>query len=446
MADLIADQQEELFHRVSDSHEDAFQFSERSASSHPLDVRIGLDFGTSFTKVVIRVPERQIGYAVPFGRLAGESLEYLLSTELYVSDDGVFSVELVEGTTVLDDIKVKLMNLSPPPSLKEEISPATAAAGYLALVLRYARRWFVATKKESFGDRRLRWAFNLGLPAKTDDDEKLREPFSLAGRAAWKASSNGGHITLDTVREAETWVDTQPEGLDCDFELVPEVVAEVVGYKNSRERNNGLHLLVDVGARTLDVGSFVLGENGDGDDVLDTLTADVEILGVKELEKERSGVKNRGIDQVEEDFKEKCAKVIGGAIGQLATKKFPNLGDWPDRLYVFLCGGGSAENLYGEVVDEREEWIRKYKLSQSDGGGPYRTLRSASGIRRLQLPKPSELEAALDDTSHHRLAVAWGLGFMKEDIGIWSRPRDNPDIPRKQPIDYTGRYPGKWVE
>ncbi len=445
MEDLIAGQREELFHRVSDSFEDAFQFSERSASSHPLDVRIGLDFGTSFTKVVIRVPERQIGYAVPFGRLAGESLEYLLPTELYISDDGVFSAEPVEGATVLDDIKVKLMNLSPPPSLKEYMSPTTAAAGYLALVLRYARRWFVATKEESFGDRRLRWAFNLGLPAKTDD-EKLRDRFSLAGRAAWMASSNGGRITLDTVREAETWVGAQPEGLDCDFELVPEVVAEVVGYKNSRERNNGLHLLVDVGARTLDVGSFVLRENSDGDDVIDTLTVDVEILGVLELERERNSVKNHGVGQAEKDFKEKCTKVIGGAIGQLATKKFPNPGDWPDRLYVFLCGGGSAENLYGEVVDEGGEWIRKYKLSQSDGAGPHRTLRPASGIRRLQLPKPSELEAALDDTSHHRLAVAWGLGFMKEDIGIWSRPRDNPDIPRKQPIDYTDRYPGKWVE
>ena len=265
MEDLVAGQREDLFHRESDSREDAFQFSGRSASSHPLDVRIGLDFGTSFTKVVIRVPERQIGYAVPFGRLAGESLEYLLPTELYVSDDGVFSMEPVKGATVLDDIKVKLMNLSPPTSLQEDISPTTAAAGYLALVLRYARRWFVATKKESFGDRRLRWAFNLGLPAKTDDDEKLREPFSLAGRAAWAASANGGRITFDTVREAETWVGAQPEELDCDFELVPEVVAEVVGYKNSRERNNGLHLLVDVGARTLDVGAFVLGASREGD-------------------------------------------------------------------------------------------------------------------------------------------------------------------------------------
>ena len=168
--------------------------------------------------------------------------------------------------------------------------------------------------------------------------------------------------------------------------------------------------------------------------------------GCRNLRKERDGAENCNIEEAEKAFKEKCTKVIGGAIGQLATKKFPNPGQWPDLLYVFLCGGGSAENLYGEVVDERGEWIRKYKLSQRDGAGPHRTLRSASGIRRLQLPKPSELEALLDDASHHRLAVAWGLGFMKEDIGRWSRPRDNPDISRKQPIDYTDRYPGKWVE
>lgn len=68
--------------------------------------------------------------------------------------------------------------------------------------------------------------------------------------------------------------DISPE----DINVIPEVAAELVGYARSSLRETGLHVLIDLGARTLDIASFIL-HNRDGDDRYSILTADLEELG-----------------------------------------------------------------------------------------------------------------------------------------------------------------------
>ncbi len=60
---------------------------------------IGLDFGTSSTKVIIHVPRftGNPAYAVPFGPFALSSLEYLLPTRLFVGDNGSCQLGKGEG-------------------------------------------------------------------------------------------------------------------------------------------------------------------------------------------------------------------------------------------------------------------------------------------------------------------------------------------------------------
>ena len=72
-------------------------------------------------------------------------------------------------------------------------------------------------------------------------------------------------------------------------DVVPEIAAEVVGYARSKHRREGLHVMVDVGASTIDICGFVLhAADGEDGDQYHLLTALVKRLGLHELHRAHS--------------------------------------------------------------------------------------------------------------------------------------------------------------
>lgn len=465
-------QQSDLGGHIFDSISDhARQFHPKNGSSTPLDIVMGVDFGTSSTKVVVHAPYHtgNPAFAVPFGDLAHESLKYLLPTRLFVGGDGRCSLIPVPEASLLTDIKLSLMQ-SPLGSIESASGPSCGASAvavtttYLALVLRYARRWFIANKRGIFGEFVLKWSFNLGLPAAIDNDSELREAFDTSGKAAWLVSTRPGPITISAVQDAINDINRSEYETACDFNLIPEVIAEVKGYAESRFRSPGLHLLVDIGASTLDICSFNLRERED-DKPLPIFTADVDLLGARRLhlaridgaregviahatslvdrsdpasmipdnikdyvppDQEREGNYDEiAIAENENRFTEDCAKLLRKTITHLRRKRDPNSPRWYEALPVFVCGGAKDMQLYREVISRVHSWLPTY-------------IQSSHGIRRIDLPKPESLEAEVDDKSYHRLAVAWGLSHLRFNIATYSRPSEIQNVPppnKRNPYD-----------
>ena len=94
---------------MTSENEHQFQHNDRS---QPLDVIVGVDIGTAFTKVVVNVPlyAGEPAFAVPFGEFADESLKYLLPTQLFIDEERRCSLANTLGASVLKDIKLGLMN------------------------------------------------------------------------------------------------------------------------------------------------------------------------------------------------------------------------------------------------------------------------------------------------------------------------------------------------
>ena len=448
--------------------ENAHQFERlgnRSSSKpvDPLDIVVGVDFGTSSTKVVIHAPYHtgNPAFAVPFGDLAHESLKYLLPTRLFVGTDGLCSLAPISGASVLTDIKLGLMenplcSIKPASGTSCDAPASTVATAYLALVLRHARRWFISSKSDIFGKFDLRWSFNLGLPAAIDDRPALREAFDTSGKAAWLVSTRPETITIEAAGQAIADVKHSKQESQCDFSLIPEVIAEVKGYVESRHRNPGLHLLGDVGASTMDVCSFIL-PSADGDKPLPILTADVDMLGAKRLHQARINGSRQAVvahaaslldasdpvskipddaweyvppshqadreiyDEIvgaEIGFGKDCEMFICKTIMDLRKKRDPNSPRWGEKLPVFICGGAKEMQLYRGVVSGAHSRLKKLILS-------------SHGIRQIDLSKPESLEAEVDNESYHRLAVAWGLSHPRFNIRPYSRPSEIENIPPK---------------
>lgn len=414
------------------------------------DIVIGLDFGTSCTKVVLQDPSRRMAWAVPFDALAVKGSAYLLPTKLVLGDDG--TLELTGGGKSVLDLKISLMSAPDRPLQgavvrEAALTPRQLCAAYLALVLRRARSWFSTTRADIYRQAELAWQLNLGIPSSTMSDSTQMVTFKQVAQAAWLLSLQPGPLKASDVVSADqaSLGKAFAFGLDADYlNVYPEIAAEVSGYARSDARQPGLHFMIDIGASTLDVTTFILFEREDSDS-FSFLVTDVQKFGsfylhrwrVKSLEKViRSRFdpldifrptpehvhemlpSNKEVDSIDRAFSDACRTILGRAI---ATTKARRAGAEvqfrqrdPAPLPVFLCGGGSLLKFYQRMVDAFDGSLRPgMVVGQFD---------------RQLLPLPRYLNApGLEQVNYHRLAVAYGLSFRYLDLAGVTPPTDIPD-------------------
>lgn len=426
-----------------------------------LELVVGFDFGTSCSKVVIQDAYRRKAYAVPFHGISCKQNQYLLPARLYVRNDCILSLN--GGSSTFDNLKVNLIINRDKVCFTEansglKIRSKDLIAGYIALVLRDARKWFWETHGEIYKGSRIIWQMNVGLPSGTYDDSPMLRAIRSAALAGWNLSVERREVTLLSVSEVMKEAERDLSGGSCTskagidnghlhrdmVQAVPEVIAEVIGYARSPMRRNGMFLLVDVGASTLDVSTFILHEQ-EGEDLYPLLAADVQQMGILRLHHERvrhiagavetclGDVMRRadanaplpdpsdylprinGIGATDTMFQERCAQVIARVVANTRLKRNPGAAEWDTGLPVFFCGGGAGHALY-----------RNATLS----AGNRLTAMKIRGILPIELPKPENLDAPeLLSDQYHRLAVAYGLSFSYLDIGRIMPPAELEDIP-----------------
>lgn len=418
---------------------DSFEQFPSSSSSETLDVFIGLDFGTSCSKVVIRSTlHDNRALAVPFGKSSDGGLRYLLPTSLYERHGGVLSIGDEPGATAHTDLKRALM--------KEKNNPRhrALATGYLALALRKSRIWFIETQHREYGHVRLRWTLNMGIPSAWYDDSELRQTFEAVVHAAWNLSLQPANsLELATKALEEVELDTEME-----INVIPEIGAEVVGYLKSPEYRSGLHVIVDVGGGTLDVCGFGMHQLH-GENAFELFSANVVNLGAYVLHERRydAALEQGGAPQVpramahplspipspseyvqkdvarfatvlarvDADYRNDCTSAIMKVLKELHDEN-PNDHHWKTGLPVFFAGGGSrlavsAESLHAASDRATRVWV---------GVESFR-LRPLAGIRIHRVP--AEMLP--------RLAVAYGLSFDVDDIGRFRNPSEHEKFPRR---------------
>jgi len=413
------------------------------------DLVIGFDFGTSCTKVVIQDVALQKAYAVPFGNLGCAQNPYLLPARVYVRPDASLSLAC-EGQECRN-LKIDLIQNTEASLFKtsqelSDIASKHLAAGYIGLVLRQALRWFGTTHCQEYRQIRIRWQINIGLPARSYDDQSLCRLFREVAIAGWMLSAKAGEVTLSKLHPAfdaaEKVLFGDAPGLtgqeDGEFlhpdsvQAMPEVIAEVAGFVRSRLRQTGMYLLVDVGASTLDVSTFILHER-EGEDIFPLLAADVRPLGANNLHLRRIQHVARSVEDflgdimahgndnaplpelskytpqvidltnVDKEFINQCSISISSVIGLTKRKRNTRASEWDNGLPVFFCGGGAGLPAYVHAATAAAVRLRKMNVQ---------------GLERKELPKPANLDApGLLNEHYHRLAVAYGLSFSSLDVG-----------------------------
>ncbi len=421
------------------------------------DVVIGFDFGTSCSKVVLQSPyfaDRR-AMLVPFVGLGHPSNRYLLPTKLYYDRLGHCSLTTDMNSLCASGIKLRLLQN---PDIGESlpdfaITPRTLAIAYLALVLRHARQWFLTTQSKIYGKYRIRWHLNVGIPSPGYDDHDRRELFRSIATDAWRFSLGAESISLARIWRYYSGELKLNDKLDIeldDINVLPEIVAEILGYAKSNLRENGLHVLIDIGAGTIDISGFIL-HNKDGEDCYSFLTSALDHLGAYHCHLERvrrikehvtrwfSHLAGRqdlvmpvtaslseyfprladfGADaekEILEEFYKRCCSLVYRILNSLKKERDPNAEIWQSGLPIFLCGGGKSLSIYKRVLDDLNDF--------------WKTSMATSGFKILGLPKPANLIAdSLDEQLYDRFAVAYGLSYPYYNVGEIRPPGEIDNI------------------
>jgi hypothetical protein len=210
-------------------------------------------------------------------------------------------------------------------------------------------------------------------------------------------------------------------------EIVPEFVAQIASYTRSPQRQPDLHMLVDIGAGTVDVVTF--NDHRDdqaGDDRFPKYWASVSNLGTHYLMARRlhtclhgcnghwddtscvpspdqfsevTGIALQQITKIDHEHTTDVARAIASVLRTTKQRRYMRSPNWEAGIRVFLCGGGSSCGVFQQAT------LTAARLS----GVP---------LPRIRLPLPERLKAPdLPQDQFHRVSVAFGLGMNAFNLG-----------------------------
>jgi len=439
----------------------------------PYFIQIGLDFGTSYSKVVCRDMMTNKAWVHIHPMSQDQELPFLIPSALIIKNNRIFHVEDTRtqypenGLYHLKSALVLAANGHLDNPLLEPYRNAarlktsnqfpafiqTCAIYFLAGVIGEIRKK-VRGRFPGFGDLPDDYmAINLAVPVEDAQQPAINSIYQRMLSESWQLSDQlSGHPPIHlkeliSIRK-QSLANKNHALADACF-IYPEVSANVQGFVRSRVSSPGIYLFSDTGGETVDQSVFIFTRK-DYKDHLTYLTGRVLPFGSSHIERRAA---------------EKCGKTDCLSLENWRERKetnedYPELKEAQDWISNKLNRGTE-----GTLALAKGKLIVKAQLSDIrvifGGGGhceyPYKTavmdpfsghlFREALHPDVIGMPVPSDLKLKRHETKWiRRLNVAYGLSFEKSELAPFTYPKDVRDpTPEEiwQPRKPTGHAPTK---
>jgi hypothetical protein len=428
-------------------------------SREKIRVQVGLDFGTSTTKVMYQqlgVPERRIRrFLMHSGQRAYPDFAmpslavFDKAGQLHLGDAAARRIGGAAWHSGLAGFKMLMAGLRDERFLdrreyaryQEHVQRATGnedncrpdilSAVYLAFVMRKVRLGLA----KSLGTSDVDLSFNVCVPVDQRENNAVMETFGVAVAVAQELDRSADqHVTARhwVDRASTLWSDikySEDDPSNRTF-VVPESVASTAAYVTSLQRKPGLHALIDIGAGTTEVSIFNLSVPRKRDVISYWYSARSIPRGAGHVE--RLLARHHSLDPTSPDSHGELLDYLRGAKGTRDVRVLIEqglIGIWEpachawseayghlkkqsawtrDTVQVFLAGGGALIPEARKVF--AESWMRRW------GPYPCAVLSEPDGVDRSRLGAPFA-----------RLCVAYGLAIPIPELGRYVLPADAPN-------------------
>ena len=266
-------------------------------SRAPYLISVGLDFGTAFTKCMVRNSATNELFPVSY-LIKGEK-KYLLPSLLYNGKDNIIhpldpeahgrmatipylKMALAEKARGDTPKWLNLVRKSNGNHLEYDLTQSIEGlVGYYLLVLVSRIREFVTEKWPDFGDVSDDQIFyNMSLPVAEIQQEIILEAFKKC--LYWAVSNAENDNWPNDFEIMAKQIMSHPQRDDCHF--LGEVTANVMSYRRERGGRPGLYLFVDVGAGTVDLSVFLYPDERFFDSLQTYTASQVSFTGSSQIE------------------------------------------------------------------------------------------------------------------------------------------------------------------
>jgi len=277
-----------------------------------LDLNLGIDFGTRYTKVCIRdtVTEGGQSWVVQAGNASSALNRALILSQIGIDQKGRIHAGLTQEewqslnlnyVTEVDYIKMRLAHLDIGQTESRWYSPhidnllnyglsiedilENICAFFLFKVIQRSQAWFSENQKNLLKNRTVEWGVQIGVPVAYWDSPALSR-FEKVLRLAWHLMENplpndSFELVNSTLMDLKGKIDL--EEIPCC--AIPEVAAAISSFTSSRQVQLGVYSFFDVGGGTIEGVSFHFYRDRNSYRRIDFYTALVEPLGVNSIAK-----------------------------------------------------------------------------------------------------------------------------------------------------------------
>lgn len=352
------------------------------ARSTPFLLSAGIDFGTAFTKAMIRNTTTEELYAVSFSHCGKEV--FFLPSVLYLRDNQLFNPIGYDGPT--NEAAISYLKMA----LTEKCRGTPFQGGglfwkfngqrftypfekyieamvgcYLRDVVIYTLK-FAQSKWPDFGTHSEdRVYFQMSVPAEDAQQEAILDRFRKC--LFWAVErAHSGHQDTSLI-DIQAAIESHVSRDDCFF--LAEVTANVLTYRLSRAGRPGLYLFMDVGAGTVDLSVFLYPEPEFFGEQMNYASARVSFTGSSQIELRALGtnldqtllaelrackehdarfvVHETRINAAKHSLVEELELAIRVALGEAKTRFIPHQFR---NLEVLIGGGGWCSVPYAKAV------------------------------------------------------------------------------------------------
>lgn len=415
-------------------------------------IQVGLDFGTSCTKVVFSQIGRRYARAIDFGFRLPHYPSYCLPSVAAVNDKGRLTLGIEAAQNLLDKTwdagfqRFKVIVAGQEDSrfsdsysgerfheykkqcrLDDTFTPERMTAIYLAYAMNLCRK--IITAQPEYRDVEIDMAFNICMPIDHMQNSRVRSTFESIFDWAERIEQKWPQVKDKNDLISTSYL-VEKERIDNGKRVhaVPEAVASIASYIVSLRKQEGIHAVIDLGAGTTDISICNLmnpfGEYKNywyaaknlpfGTTKIERMIAERMGSGGKSclcmtvldclmsLKKQPKDVQELVRNELIDFKKSKAYYQTWGDAYKHLTKQT----EW-EKAEVFLCGGGSNLPYVDDIFSF--PWWKELKVKYN--------------VSRLPVPedyKSTNIPIA-------RVSVAYGLSYPIPELEEYILPDDSPD-------------------
>lgn len=424
-----------------------------------INVTIGLDFGSSFTKVCYRLQGDRVDKrgVVEFSKTVSEPQNVLLKSVVYISTDGrSMSFYRFGNYSPIQFIKSDLTEKYMDPEMGENIKELCSL--FLAGTIGFSKRYIETNEARLLEGKEIVWILNVGIPVDQNEpqlEDVYQEVIKIAVLRSQVVLEN---ITIPRKYWSKLYqISANKEQNEMLVLLTSELLAEVIDVFEDPEIDEGMSMIIDIGSATVDVAVVNLDRSSSyGFDLVDFVSAKVSLLGVDSLVKY---IDRSEAPKLETDFKhallsEKYFKQIFNILSDIDI----------DSVDLNFYGKSLLNKFRGIIADTCLKVKKTYMnsmLTRSNtmpiyllgGGNIYYWYKKwpedayTARLKNCNLPKFDYKEInrtpqfpQISPNSYHRFRVASGLLKFETSLRVSGYPWHFVPEERKEKITNYNRY------